>query len=504
MTELFNHMVETGFMPHGHCYFWEPFILWSHAISDSVIALAYLVIPLSLVRIVKKRDDFTYMWMLGLFAIFILGCGTTHVFDVINIWIPAYRLDALVRIITALASIGTAVLLVAITPKLILFPSAKKWKMMNEELRSLNETLEKKVYERTAELAQSSAQFEFLTDAIPQIVWTADENGQRDYYNKTWYTYTGLTFEQGKGDGWKNTIHPDDIILITDKWKKSVREGYHYEAEFRIRSGADQSYRWHLGRALPMKDENGKVIKWFGTTTDIHDQKLQQEELKRVNEELDNFVYAASHDLKAPISNLESLLELMYKKNQEKDSPLFDMMQKQVEKLKYIIYDLSDVSRIQREAVEDISLLNIEEMVEEFKISHRKPIQDTGAEIQTDFRLTQFYFSIRHIRSIIHNLLDNALKYSAADKKPVIKITTDQRENQLVLTVEDNGIGIKPEHRDKIFGMFTRFSRDKEGTGIGLYMVKRIVEKYGGNIEIESEVGQGTLFRIYLKEAPKA
>ena len=263
-----------------------------------------------------------------------------------------------------------------------------------------------------------------------------------------------------------------------------------------------QTYRWHLGRALPMKGAQGKVKKWFATATDIHDQRQQHEELKRINEELDNFVYTASHDLKAPISNLEGLLNLLYEKSVGKLSerllPLFQMMKKQVESLKDIIHDLSDVGRIQRDAVENFEVVDIAQIYEEFEITHQELIEKTGVEIHTIFKQSQVFFSIRLLRSLLHNLLENAIKYRGANRKPYVKVKTYQEMDDFVLTVEDNGIGIEPEYINNIFGMFTRYNRDQDGTGIGLYMVKRIAEKYQGKVEVTSQVGKGSLFKVVL------
>ncbi len=499
---MLDQLAGNDFMPHGHCYFWEPFILWSHAISDTIIALAYFIIPLSLIRIVRKRNDFTYIWMVLLFAIFILGCGATHVFDVINIWEPFYRSDAVMRMVTAAASVGTAVLLVRISPKLILIPSATQWRRMNEELRLLNENLEKKVQERTAELAQSAAQFEFLTDSIPHIVWTAQPSGGIDYFNKNWYSFSGLTLEQSKEHGWQETLHPEEAAQIKTLWKEHISAGEKFDMEYTMK-GADGMYRWHQTRAIPMKGEEG-VLKWFGTTTDIHDQKLRNEELRRVNEELDGFVYTASHDLKSPVSNLESLLSLIFSKYQSSLATdlqgILGMMQKQVVKLKDIIRDLSDVSRIQKETADNQKPVELEQVYEECMIIHQELLRETGAEVSTAFEVSKVYFPAAHLRSLIHNLLSNALKYTVSGRKPLIRIQTCREGECWVLRVEDNGRGIKHEHTGKIFNMFTRLSRDREGTGMGLYLVKRIAEKYGGRVAVETQEGQGTTFKVYLKE----
>jgi PAS domain S-box-containing protein len=502
MEGLESFSLDSVFMPHGHCYYWEPFILWSHAISDSIIAIAYFVIPLSLIKIVRARNDFKYMWMLILFAIFILGCGATHVMDVINIWVPFYRLDSAVRIITALASIGTAILLIVITPQLILVPNPQQWKMINDELLQLNESLERKVEERTVALQESAATFKFLADAIPQIVWTANPNGELDYYNSNWYTFTGLTEEESIAYGWQKVIHFQDKQTATDAWNHSVKTGEKFQTEFRMRNAQDGSYRWYLGRALPMRDENGNITKWFGTATDVHDQKEKSEELTRVNEELDNFVYTASHDLKAPITNLEGLMNLIEGRTPaacaDDLQPLHFMMNKQIGKLKLIIHDLADVGRIEKDAVEGFEKVEIDKLVEEFIVTHQEKIARKEASLRLELHSESLFFSPRHLRSILHNLLDNALKYSHPTIEPEILVATEQQDEYWVLKVKDNGMGIPQEYHNKIFEMFKRFNRHADGTGIGLYIVKRITEKYHGSVELESEKGKGSTFTVRL------
>ena len=502
MEGLESFSLDSAFMPHGHCYYWEPFILWSHAISDSIIAIAYFVIPLSLIKIVRARKDFKYMWMLILFAIFILGCGATHVMDVINIWEPFYRLDSVVRIITALASIGTAVLLIFVTPQLILIPSTQQWKQINEELVSLNESLEQKVQERTTALEESAATLKFLTDAIPQIVWTAKPDGNLDYYNNNWYSFTGLTEEESIAYGWQKVIHIQDKQAVTDAWNHSVKTGEKFQTEFRMRNAQDGTYRWHLGRALPMRDENGNITKWFGTATDVHDQREKSEELIRVNEELDNFVYTASHDLKAPITNLEGLMNLIEGRTPASCAddlhPLYFMMNKQIGKLKLIIHDLADVGRIEKDAVEDFEEVEIDKLVEEFMVTHQEEIAKKEASVQHDLHANTLFFSPRHLRSILHNLLDNAIKYSHPLLEPEIVVATEIEEEYWVLKVKDNGMGIPQDYHSKIFEMFKRFNRYADGTGMGLYIVKRIIEKYQGSVELESEEGKGSTFTVRL------
>lgn len=489
-----------AFMPHGHCYFWDPFILWSHAISDTIIAAAYFIIPFSLVEIVRKRNDFRYIWMVLLFALFILGCGATHVMDVVVIWEPFYYTDSIIRIITALASIGTAVMLIYITPRLILIPSAEKWKKMNEELRFLNESLEEKVRMRTAALAESAATFEFVTDTIPQLVWTAPPDGKLDYFNQNWFDYTALSYENSKGEGWKSAIHESERQRVNAAWEHAVAQGEKFEMEFRLKHGHNGSYRWHLVRALAMKDEQGNVSKWFGTATDVHEQKQKSEELKKVNEELDSFVYTASHDLKAPLTNLEGLIRITEEKNHDDQAreTVFAMVRQQLSQLKLVIRDLGDIGRIEKEAMEDFELVSLPRLIKEFKDSNQQIIQETHTRISAHLDKEEIFFSINSLRSLIHNLLDNAIKYRKQGVAPYLEISTRIHDEYWELRVRDNGIGIAPEHHEKVFDMFRRYHRTSKGTGIGLYIVRRISEKYGGGATVESEADVGSTFIVSI------
>lgn len=505
MTENLQMLMDSPFMPHGHCYFWEPWIMWSHAISDSIIALAYFIIPVSLIKIVRRRNDFIYKWMLALFAIFIFGCGATHVMDVINIWEPWYRTDSAIRVITALASIGTAIMLIKVTPQLILFPSAKKWKELNEELKAMNEQLERKVNDRTSSYQEIAAEFSFLTNSIPQIVWRANANGEVSFFNEKWFSYTGQTNTKEAFSNWLEAIHPEDQSKTLEVWEHSIRSGKNLEMEFRLLNGHSQSYRWHLVRATPMRGTDGAISKWFGTATDIHDNKLQQQELEKTNEELDNFVYVASHDLKTPINNLDGLMKILESRMSEETKKAAAavrlMMSKSIEQLKVTVNDLADVSRLQRLGDEqETQWISVKDLIEEFKLNHHVMMRETGARIEEELELPKILFSRQHLRSVVDNLLSNALKYRAHGRLLRIKVQTWETSAHYVLQVQDNGLGIKPEYHQKIFEMFRRFHKQAEGSGVGLYIVKRLVEKSQGLIEVESEPEKGSVFRILFKK----
>jgi PAS domain S-box-containing protein len=376
------------------------------------------------------------------------------------------------------------------------------------------------------QIKSQEREFKFVTDFMPQLAWSALNDGYHDYYNKRWYEYTGLSYEQTKNEGWSLVLHPDDYERAWKVWSESLAIGKNYEIEYRFKKH-DGTYRWFLGRALPLRDYQGKIIKWFGTCTDIHDQKMainnladtkrqlnsinveitkKNEELTRINSDLDNFIYTASHDLKAPINNIEGLMITLQdllsveSKTNGDVGYVLTMIDLSVERFKNTIKDLTDVAKVQSDGAEDITKVNFKQLLEEVKFNIKDLIYKSNAVILDDFsEVDSVKFSQKNLRSIIYNLVSNAVKYRSPDRAPEVSIQTKRiDEGCILLTVKDNGLGINKVDQEKVFVMFKRLHSHVEGTGVGMSIVKKIIDNAGGRIEIESEVGKGTIFRIYL------
>lgn len=500
MFEFFSNLFETDFMPHGHCYFWEPAILWSHAISDGIIALAYCAIPFSLVTIFRKHHDTKFIWMMILFAVFIFGCGVTHVFDVINIWKPYYRVDSVVRVITAMASIATAVVLIKATPSILKIPSTSEWKKLNDELKLKLQEIEQK--DKIIETIKNLEEFAL---AIPQIMFVVDKSGNINYMNEKWAEFSGDDTDEVKHLDilYQKYAHPDQPDEKRKQLKMALENQEKLEINLQLRNH-EGKYKWLLLRGQPLKDAKG--IRWVCTLTDVDEQikKNQQlastnEELTRVNNDLDNFVYTASHDLRSPINNLEGIIDVY------KDEPLTDdkskaemwhLFSSSIARLKITINDISDIAKIQRLDPEDVDLIKFEDIYYEIREDSSLLLQTSGANIQVDFSQPSIKFSKKHLRSIMYNLISNGIKYGKPMQVPQINIATRVREEKIILEVTDYGQGIKKEHQEKIFEMFRRFNNTTDGTGLGLYIVKRILDNTGGTIEVESIEENYTTVRI--------
>ncbi|RNI30034.1 PAS domain S-box protein [Rufibacter immobilis] len=361
-------------------------------------------------------------------------------------------------------------------------------------------------------LQESTQNFQFLADSMPQLVWTTDPHGYHDYFNKQWVEYTGYDVEASKGTQmWNNLLHPDDQERSFSRWRHSLRTGEPYEVEYRFKRAADGQWRWFLGRALPQRDSEGNIVKWFGTCTEIEDQKRNEElmeqtnrELRSINEDLDSFVYTASHDLKLPIINMASIFQELMKTATFQDPDanlLINMFNRSLRQIQGTINDLAEIVKVQKSIDAHQEEVQLDTLVNEVQYSIQDLLQNAKATITCDFsQAPSLTFSRVNLKSIFYNLISNAVKYSSPDRAPHVHLQTARQNEYLVLKVQDNGLGIDLEkHGAKMFQMFKRFHNHVDGSGLGLYILNRIVQKNGGYIEVDSTLHQGTTFTIYFK-----
>ncbi|MEJ7913774.1 MAG: ATP-binding protein, partial [Chitinophagaceae bacterium] len=375
-----------------------------------------------------------------------------------------------------------------------------------------------------AVLQESETRFRTLADLVPQIIWTSKPDGFLDYYNKRWYDYTG--FQEGFGDqSWIPILHPDDVEFCIATWHASVKTGKPYHIEYRFKERTTGIYRWFLGKALPIRDTSGTITKWFGTCTDIHDQKTITEnleklvaertkDLERSNEDLQQFAHVASHDLKEP------LRKIMTFSNRLKDECEGDLP----EKAKNYIAKIEGASKRMNSMIDGVLLYSSvgsgEPAVEKSDLNETLRYVETDLEMVIQQKQAVIYKEDLPIiegspvllHQLFYNLVNNALKFSKADIKPLIQIVSEKVKGQnipndglpnqeyLQISVKDNGIGFDQSQADKIFQTFSRLnSKDKyEGTGLGLALCKKIAERHGGTMRAEGKEGEGATFTIVL------
>jgi PAS domain S-box-containing protein len=353
-----------------------------------------------------------------------------------------------------------------------------------------------------AALIESEARFRQLADTMPQMVWTARPDGYLDYYNDRWYEFTGLSRVAFGDERWETLVHPEDIRQAHESWYAAVDAGKPYNFEYRFLDRHENRWRWFVGRALPVRDTEGKIVKWFGTWTDIDEQKRIEDELRRANQDLEQFAFSASHDLQEPLRTVKIYSELLTKRHADKLDG---------EALKFIGYLRNGATRMEtlvRDLLTYTQVTKVEKCAEVADANEALKtavanlagsISETGAQIEAD-PMPLLPVHSMHLQQLFQNLAGNAIKYRRPDRPPIVHIAAERQDGHWLFTVSDNGIGIDPEYKENIFGLFKRLHTSDEysGTGIGLAICQRIVDRYHGRIWVESEVGRGSTFRFTL------
>ncbi|HEX4207690.1 MAG TPA: PAS domain-containing protein [Ktedonobacteraceae bacterium] len=467
-----------------------------------------------------------------------------------------------------------------------------------------------------------------LIDAIPHFVWTMRPDGSCEYCNRRWCDYTSMTTEQAQGDGWLQCVHPDDQQPIMAAWQRAFQTGMPFEGEERMRHGATGDYRWFLIRAIPHKDDQGMILKWFGTSTDIDERKRLEEDLRRSQEQTqilmnsnvigifiaeeeeiieanetflrmtgysredlregklnwarmtapeysamtrqarqqlilhdylppyekeyvgkdgsrlavvvggvktqlapfqticfvldnaarkeleqrkDDFISMASHELKTPLTSLKTLIQLQHRKlarrNVQDIATTLTKMGAQVDKQTRLIDELLDVSKINAGRMEyarepiaiDALVGEIVETLQQTTETHRIVVHGAARKSLAG--------DADRLGQVFTNLLTNAIKYSPQADTVEVDITSPD-DQTVTVSVRDFGIGIPSEHRDKIFERFYRVhdvhDTTFKGLGMGLYISSDIVRRHGGNIRVESALGNGSIFQVTLPLAAQA
>lgn len=353
---------------------------------------------------------------------------------------------------------------------------------------------------------RGEAEVRFLADSIPELIWTASAEGLIEYYNQYTTDYCGLTKEELGPTGWVGLMYPDEQAGAARGWVKSVADGEPFEGEYRLRRH-DGIYRWHIIRARRLADESGP--RWFGTCTDVEDQyrlrqvlQTQYNELARAHHDLDTFVYAASHDLRQPSLNLRGLFDELRRTATFADAEqgtILRMVDEALGQLDTTLLDLAATVRTQRQQQEPLEVIDLELLLEEVLIGLHGLIAQRQGRVTLDLnQAPALRYSRANLRSVLHNLLSNALKFAHPDRAPHVHVRAYLTPaQQPVLEIRDNGLGMRVDEQNPVFRLFSRQHVQVEGTGVGLYLVQRIVGSQGGHLEVTSTVGEGTTFTIY-------
>jgi len=369
---------------------------------------------------------------------------------------------------------------------------------------------------KNAELSirEGAERFRTLADNITQLAWMADERGNVFWYNKRWYDFTGTSGDVIPQWGWPEAQHGDHAERVVAKLERCFASGEFWEDTFPLRA-ADGTYRWFLSRAMPIRDAEGRVIRWFGTHTDVTDQREIEQRLREAIRARDEFVSVASHELKTPLTSLQLQVEALRRSllraeearargeslgiPEERIRKFAEQTGRQTARLGQLVDDMLDISRIasgkfgvEREAMDLTATVN--EVVD--RLRPQLEAANGGVAVRAPEPVRGLWDRHR-IEQVLSNLLTNAMRYG---KGAPIEVSLERRGDVAHLAVTDRGMGIAPENLGRIFDRFERAisANEVSGLGLGLFISRQIVEAHNGRIWAESTLGKGASFHVEL------
>jgi PAS domain S-box-containing protein len=377
--------------------------------------------------------------------------------------------------------------------------------LLRENERSLEQGLK---VERA--LRESEARWHAITELLPQIIWSANAQGEQEEFNQRWLDFTGES-ASGRPGAWMARVHGDDQENLRKVWAHHLKSGRSFEEEFRLwhHSGG---FHWILARALPMRDDSGRIVRWIATLTDIQTQKQAQLDLIEINRQKDEFLAMLAHELRnplAPVSTAAQLLQLSAD-DPQRVRKTSELIARQVRHMTELVNNLLDVSRVTRGLVRiSQERVDLRQVLGDALEQSRPQIEARHHQLEVPEMtkpLTVMGDSIRLVQ-VLANLLGNAAKYTPEGGQ--LKVKMEICGERVSIEVSDNGIGIDAKLLPHVFDLFTQAERMPDraqgGLGVGLALVRSLVELHGGTIQAHSDgPGTGSTFTVYLPLAEEA
>ncbi len=541
MSDFFQKLFSSDFMPHGFCYRWRPEIVWLHATSDAAIALSYFFIPLALIYFVRKRRDLPFHWMFLLFGLFIFGCGGTHAMEIWTLWHGTYRLAGVIKAITAVASVTTAAALVPMIPRALLFPSPSQLRVTNlalerenaerrrveEALRLAHDELEMRVQQRTRELAAANAQLREeidervraeqelrkqadLLELAHDAIIVRDLNDRITYWNSGAEEVYGWRRAEALGETAPNllrSVYPSSNEFL----KEEIIRAGRWEGEL-IQTRQDGeaivvSSRWALQR-----DEKGQPAAVLQINTDISERKRAAENLVSMQNQLAHMArvttmgeMAASiaHEVNQPlaavVTNGNACLRWMTlaEPNLDEARAAATAIVQQGRRASDII---ARIRAFMTKRPPQMSQLEINGLVREVLNLIDHEVQRNKVVLRTELAgdVAVVVGDRVQLQQVVLNLVMNAVEATsaAAESPKEVLVTSRSDASQVIVAIHDSGVGIDPGNLDQLFKPF--FSTKPHGMGMGLAISRSTIESHGGRLWAACNPDRGATFQFTL------
>ena len=361
-----------------------------------------------------------------------------------------------------------------------------------EELGKLNAGLEQRVAARTAELSESEARFRALAEDMPHLVWETDPGGRATFQNAKWRDYTGLSGPLTM-ENWGAVIHPQDAPSTLADWSAALEAGTEYNSFCRCLRASDGEYRWFHFKAAPVRNDPGRILRWVGTCTDVHEQRKAEEALVEADRRKDEFLAMLGHELRNPLAAIRHAVRINEDASDDTAARQWasGVIDRQSAQLSRMVDDLLDVERINRGRIElRLEPLDLGSVLARAIEAVRSMMDQKGQTfaINIEEKELRVCGDAARLEQVFVNILGNAVKYTPA--KGQISLLAGQEGSDAVISVTDDGVGISPDLLPRVFDLFvqgqTSIDRAQGGLGIGLTVVRSLIEMHGGHVAVKS------------------
>ena len=530
------------FMPHGYCYLWNTRLVWLHVVSDSLIALAYFSIPITLVHFIRKRRDLPFNWMFVCFGVFILACGATHAMEVWTLWHATYWLSGAVKAVTALVSVPTAILLVRLVPQALALPSPEELrreiaerKRAQEALSNAKMELEVRVQERTVELTKSNAElvveiaqrkrtedalrrseerFRLLVETVQDYaIYMLDPNGIVTSWNVGAEHIKGYRTEEIVGQHFSRFFSAEDVECGEPEMelKVAVEQGRFANEVWRVRK--DGSRFWASVVVTALHDQQGRLVGFSKITRDLTERKKTEQALQKAMSELAHMArvttmgeLAASiaHEINQPLAAIVN--------NANASSRLLATEPPDLDEVRLAVAEIAEagtrageiISRVRtflKKVVPAKTQVDINQVIREVLALTPSQLEKHNISVRTELLpgLAPVQGDRIQLQQVLLNLIMNGVEAmtSVSDRSRVLVLRSQPHESGGVLvSVQDSGLGLDPKNIGHVFDAF--FTTKPEGMGMGLPISRSIVETHGGRLWLTPNDGQGVTFQFTL------
>jgi PAS domain S-box-containing protein len=358
-------------------------------------------------------------------------------------------------------------------------------------------------------IRESEENFRDLANSISQWAWMADATGSISWYNNRWFDYTGTTLETMQGWGWQTVHHPDELERVTEKFKAHIASGEIWEDTFPLRSKTGE-YRWFLSRALPIRNEQGEIVRWFGTNTDVEELRQAQLQAEQANRLKDEFLATLSHELRTPLNAILGWSQMLQsrKVSESESAKALSTIERNARAQTQLIDDLLDVSRIITGKLRlNVRAVDLSSVITAAADAARPAAEAKGIRLQIllDPQAEPISGDPDRLQQIVWNMLSNSVKFTPKGGR--VQVRLERINSHVEIVISDTGKGIEKEFLPHVFDRFRQsdgsMTRRHGGLGLGLAIVRQLVELHGGQVSVSSEGdGQGATFTVSLPVLP--